>query len=974
MDLTPKITDINMADQKKAKIERAVSMNVDKIPLTVRTKYKTASASLRTRWKTLRMDQGFRDSVISRKDDTIHDYHCVKHGRSPPVDDIVFFESLEDISTVPEVTMQICADYIRQNIIDQMRFVSDHEELLSRIERGELTDANVEEVLRGCTVTEKNLCLLWAAFLKREDLLEGLLRCGADVNYTEPVEGFSALHLGAFVGCINTCQFLISNGASVNLAPKSYSPLHSAAFGNSHRVLKLLLDNGAKVDNIPGKGLGGNLYGSPLHSAVKANAIDCVELLVTEGGGINALGPGGYTPLHIAADLGHAGCMKILLEIAHANPNVKTAEKRASALHLAAEGGFHECVCMLLEHGAEADVRNIRGQTPLHLAAKAQSVDCVETLLKVGGCDVNTLDVDKRSPLHAAVCRTLLAFEVVEVLISWRADVNAQDKYGYTPLHVAALNELAQCVETLIYHGADITARSKNGTTALSIITRKTPGSISMLYQKLDSSISLHDPEATNREVELKLDFRVLLQHSRRGEISFLKTLVDEGQKEVLQHPLCEAFLHLKWQKIRKYYVSRLLFNFIFVVALTLYVWMALAHNCFNETKRDLNATQESNDLCQNNSVVSKLIQKHPFIVEIEWFVLVFITVCETVRKVYGIAGYRYSSVWHYLSQLDNIVEWLVIICVFVISFIYTGRTYSWQNHIGALAVLCAWTNLMVMIGQLPMLGSYVAMYTRVQKEFLKLLTAYVCLLIGFTITFCVIFPTSSAFANPFIGLIKVLVMMTGELDLDLVLEGSGKKPAFLLEISAQVTFILFLLFVTVILMNLLVGIAVHDIQGLQKTAGLLKLVRQTNLIAYTELALFCGYLPRYCLGLLQSTALVSPSAYRVVLHVKPLNPQEKRLPFDVLQNAYDVAKRRKHNGHTISSRGSTNTTSSACTRFRTSVYDPNIQALYANLDENSRTINHLMGDIVEIKKLMKLNEILMQDILDSLNKKTSSC
>lgn len=968
-------------EKKKVTLARAVSMDVQRIPLTTLPKYKTVSPRLLGRWKSYRRD------VCVQEDEC----HVMKRGESPPADDIVLFDSFEDIGS-EVISVRVCRNTVRQGLLDLMRSNSNTgiAHCLEDIEAGKVSVEDVVPLMKKSSRMERNITFLWAAFLKRLDFLQFLFSVGVDINFSEPNEGFTALHLTAFSGSVECSEFLISNGANINLAPKWFTPLHSAAFGNSFEVLKLLLKNGAKLE-VTGttKSNDDFIYGTALHSAVKANAVECVMLLLAECSDINSLEPGGVSPLHVAAELGLTHPLKILLDFG-VDPNLVTRDKKNTALHLAAEGGFSECISLLLCKGANADARNYKGQTALHLAARAQSVECVEMLLDTAACDSNAVDNDMRSPLHAAVGKSLLAYEVTELLLTWKAEVNQKDKYGYTPLHIAALNEQSRCVETLLYHGANVSAKTKGGISALSIIIRKTPASLAMLYQKLDSAISLSDPEASNREVEMKLDFRFLLQNCDMGEISFLKTFVDAGQKDILEHPLCEAFLYLKWEKIRKYYVARLLFYGIFVLCLSAYVLMALAHNCYNSGRAASNATlitDNETQLCQAKSVMAEFLRRNYLVTEVTWFVLVFFTVCECVRKFIGFAAY--SSLKQYLLQMENVIEWFVIVSVFVISCIYTGRTYTWQNHVGAFAVLLGWVNLMVMIGQLPVLGSYVAMYTSVQKEFAKLFAAYLCLLIGFTISFCVIFPMSDAFRNPLVGFMKVLVMMTGELEFeDLILgKAEEKKPEFLLEFSAHVVFVVFLLFVTVILMNLLVGIAVHDIQGLQKTAGLLKLVRQTEMIAYIESALFNGFLPEYIIRILQWTALVSPSAYRVVIQVKPLNPREKRLPKNVLMAAYETAKLRRRFGHTVSSRGSHSTVSSSFTTSRGSSFHvdqkknypqmyelSNIHLLFQRIEEGSKAIAKLTDEVQELREATGSNLTLLSQMFDLLNKKNSDC
>jgi ankyrin repeat protein len=97
-----------------------------------------------------------------------------------------------------------------------------------------------------------------------------------------------------------------------------------------------------------------------------------------------------------------------------------------------------ELVQVLLERGADINVRNKDGNTPLLQALNRPDLDRLEVVqaLLDGGADTNIQDNNRMSPLHFAASDGDLEF--VQVLLERGADINVRNKDGDTPLISAA--------------------------------------------------------------------------------------------------------------------------------------------------------------------------------------------------------------------------------------------------------------------------------------------------------------------------------------------------------------------------------------------------------------------------------------------------------------------------------------------------------------------------------------------------------
>ena len=137
----------------------------------------------------------------------------------------------------------------------------------------------------------------------------------------------------------------------------------------------------------------------------------------------------------------------------------------AGQLHDAARGGDIVQLRQLLDAGGNLEERDGTKETPLISAALAGHADIVAELLK-RGADISARNDRGLTPLHAAAYGGSLA--TVDALVQAGAAVNdADDKFKVTPLILAAEEDHPDVVQFLIDHGANLEQQERHGYTAL---------------------------------------------------------------------------------------------------------------------------------------------------------------------------------------------------------------------------------------------------------------------------------------------------------------------------------------------------------------------------------------------------------------------------------------------------------------------------------------------------------------------------
>jgi ankyrin repeat protein len=229
------------------------------------------------------------------------------------------------------------------------------------------------------------------------------------------------LFRAAYLGDRSALLTLLYEGANPNARDKKYRGtrlLQYAVIGGHVETVEMLISNGAQIEAV------GLFNVTPLVTALWFRQTAVVCALVRRGAQVDTIGPQGRRPLMSAAEAGDLESVRALVEAGATVNAYDTDPFGGSVLQCAAGFGHREVAGYLLEHGA--DVNLVHPLPPCQTA------------------------------LMSAASRGYV--EVVQDLIAYGADIHVAGtspcSYGATALTWAALDGFREAADVLVAAGA----------------------------------------------------------------------------------------------------------------------------------------------------------------------------------------------------------------------------------------------------------------------------------------------------------------------------------------------------------------------------------------------------------------------------------------------------------------------------------------------------------------------------------------
>ena len=451
----------------------------------------------------------------------------------------------------------------------------------------------------------------------------------------------------------------------------------------------------------------------------------------------------------------------------------------------------------------------------------------------------------------------------------YNAKVDAVDRKGRTPLHYATCSKI---VDILLNNGASLDAVDNEGSSAFRSLLKKDGKNA---LGALDHFIGTNgkDMDSSDLLVVYNLDF-FKQNLDEKHDMSHHEDMVS-CESDLLYHPLTVAMTTLKARNQRCKSTLRLLYGLlkiVFTLSLTMMIICEFGNKSDNLLNEQTPFEQVKNSTRNLTWCATCNIYKHPgklsptcsFTLnedrEARYMRLIdpssVIDRCKFSSYAALASVLLFSSIEiakairqpiYYFRQFKN---WTVFSLIFS-TFYYLAKDFeshaNWKTSfshflghkfIAATSIFLAWVNIILLLKHIPRVGLYIHMFVNVSKTLMYFILIYSPALLAFAFSFFILMPPETkAFKNAWMSIMKVMAMLVGELDYD---ETFMNNEDFSVDnrdatILVQIISVCFIWFCSIVLMNLLVGLTVSEIDLLRSKAWQISLKEKTLELVHDE-------------------------------------------------------------------------------------------------------------------------------------------
>lgn len=211
----------------------------------------------------------------------------------------------------------------------------------------------------------------------------------------------------------------------------------------------------------------GSTLEQELHNATIARDNPRIEYLLTRGAKIDARDTDNQTPLMIAAKSGDLSVINGLLAY-KANPNLKDNDGWTAAMH-AVKLNDPKIFRLLGQYKADFNLVNKDHMSALALAVFDNKANAAVAMLDNNANPDLSMGAAKYNALMLAVKKGNL--QMAQTLLQYKANPNAKNAGGLTPLMIAAFGDQDMIASLLLKSGANPQLKDDEGKTALMLAT-----------------------------------------------------------------------------------------------------------------------------------------------------------------------------------------------------------------------------------------------------------------------------------------------------------------------------------------------------------------------------------------------------------------------------------------------------------------------------------------------------------------------